>query len=262
MVSSEKSKIELIFTGTGTSQGIPVIGCECKVCTSSDPRDKRLRTSLLIRSALTTLVIDAGPDFREQMLRHNVKRLDAVLLTHAHHDHVAGLDDVRAFNYLQKQAMPIYGSAQCLQLLQSCYAYAFDENKYPGVPEFLPVAIEPFQRLQINEIHFCPFPVYHGKIPIFGYLLDDFAYITDASYVPPETIEFLKGIRILIVNALRHEPHHSHFHFQAALELAVKLNVQSVYLTHISHTAGTYNELSSSFPPNVHVAYDGLTLTI
>lgn len=262
MFASDSNKSHVLFLGTGTSQGIPVIGCSCQVCLSDDPRDKRLRTSLLVQTNLTTIVIDAGPDFRQQMLTYKVKQLDSVLLTHAHHDHIGGLDDVRAYNFLRKKPMNVYGTSACLEILQTYYRYAFDENKYPGVPEFRLQIVEPYKQFQINDIYFIPLLVYHGKIPIIGYKFQKFAYITDANSLPQETKKYLQNLDVLIINALRHEPHHSHFHFEAVFELIKQIGPKVTYLTHLSHTAGLYKVLSENLPANVFLSYDGLSLII
>jgi phosphoribosyl 1,2-cyclic phosphate phosphodiesterase len=253
--------MKLTFLGTGTSQGVPVLTCGCHVCTSNDPKDKRLRTSALLQHNSTKIAIDAGPDFRAQMLKTNTQKLDAVLLTHAHHDHVAGLDDVRAYNFRQKMAMPIYGNKHCLQQVQRFYNYAFEEDKYPGVPQFLLKEI-PNHRFQVQTVDITPIPVLHGMLPILGFRFGNLSYITDASEIPQNSMHLLEGTQILVINALRHEKHHSHFNIQEAIEIIENIQPQMAYLTHISHLSGTHEQLIKELPPYIKPAFDGLSITI
>lgn len=253
--------MKVTFLGTGTSQGVPVITCDCDVCRSDDVRDKRLRASVLIQTDSTDFVIDAGPDFRGQMLSASVHKLDAVLLTHAHHDHVAGLDDVRAFNYTQKMPMPVFGTTSCLTHVKRYFDYAFVEEKYPGVPE-----------LNMNEIHSSEFfiqnqkiiavPVIHGNLNITGYRVNNFGYVTDASNIPESSMKLLTDLDVLVINALRHRPHHSHFNFEEALQIIEKLQPGKAFLTHISHMAGKHEKLLKEFPEGIQPAYDGLSIQL
>ena len=228
--------VELTFLGTGTSQGVPVISCPCPVCHSTDPHDNRLRSSVLIRSEHTSVVIDTGPDFRYQMLRENVKSLDAVLFTHEHKDHIAGLDDVRAFNYTQKRSMDVYAESRVQEAIKTQFLYAFD-NKYPGVPR---LNLHPIDEkdFQIGSLNIRPIRVMHYKLPILGFRIGELAYITDAKYISSESKEKLKGVQLLVVNALRKREHPTHFCLSEALELIGEIKPERAFLTHISHQWG------------------------
>ena len=249
------------FLGTGTSQGVPVIGCNCEVCTSIDPRDERLRSSLLVRNGEDTWVIDAGPDFRQQMLRENITSLEAVIFTHEHKDHIAGLDDVRAFNYLQKKPMDLYGDNNVDKAIRREFFYAFEENKYPGVP-LLNMHVIKNECFTINELEFLPIEVMHYKMPVFGYRIGNFTYITDAKTISEKVIEKIKGTKILVLNALRKKEHISHFNLQEALDMINIIKPEKTYLTHISHLFDQHLNIQKELPENVFVAYDGLKLTI
>lgn len=257
--------MKITFLGTGTSQGVPVIGCTCEVCQSLDYRDKRLRTAILVDiapqdTALTqTFVIDTGPDFRQQMLREQVKRIDAVIFTHAHRDHTAGLDDVRAYNFLQKMDMPVYGTQPVLDQLKVEYAYAFAEQYYPGIPRLTLNEIDG-REFSINGIRVTPLPVQHLKLPVLGFRFNNFSYITDANHIPDTTLEKLKGTEVLVLNALQREPHVSHFNLAEALNMIGKIKPIKTYLTHISHKLGTHADVSRELPENVSLAYDGLQI--
>lgn len=251
---------ELIFLGTGTSQGVPLIGCECAVCTSKDWHDKRLRSSVLVKTENTTIVIDTGPDFRQQMLRENVKKLDAILFTHEHKDHIAGLDDVRAYNFILKKKMPIYATYRVIKALEREFHYAFYDEKYPGVPELEIIEIDnhPFC---IQDINILPIEVMHYQLPVLGFVFNDkIAYITDANYISDKEKEKLKNKEILIINALRREKHISHFTLNEALQIVAETNPKRCYLTHISHQLGKYADVSKELPENVFLAYDGLRI--
>ena len=251
-------KFSATILGSGTSQGIPVIACECHVCTSPDPKDNRLRCSVLLEIHGKNYVIDAGPDFRQQMLRSKVKSLEAVLFTHEHKDHMAGLDDVRAFNFIENRDMDIYCSKEVEVALRREYHYAFEEDKYPGIPQLNIITIEnkPFELS--GTIPVVPVQVMHYFMPVFGFRIGDFAYITDAKTVGPEEIEKLHGLKVLIVNALRKEPHISHFNLEEALDFIAKVKPERAYLTHISHLFGTHEEIENELPANVFAAFDGL----
>jgi phosphoribosyl 1,2-cyclic phosphate phosphodiesterase len=253
--------MNITFLGTGTSQGVPVIGCSCEVCTSLDFRDKRLRSSIQVEISNQSFVIDTGPDFRQQMLRERVKRIDAILFTHAHRDHTAGLDDVRAYNFMQKMDMPVYGRQQVLDQLKIEYAYAFVKDSYPGIPRLLLNLIDrdPFT---VNGVQVVPLPVMHLKLPVLGFRFENFSYITDANYIPDDTIEKLNGTEVLVLNALQREPHISHFNLKEALQMVEKIAPKTTFLTHISHKLGTHAAVSKELPANVMLAYDGLQLTL
>jgi len=252
--------LELVFLGTGTSQGVPIIACECNVCTSQDSKDKRLRSSVLIRTSQTTLVVDTGPDFRQQMLRENVKVLDAILFTHEHKDHIAGLDDVRAYNFILKKKIPVYATERVIKALQREYYYIFNDEKYPGIPE-IDIHLIDNQAFYIQDIHIQPVELLHYKLPVLGFIFNQrLAYITDANYISPLEKNKLKNLDVLIINALRREKHISHFTLQEALDIIQELQPKKAYLTHISHQLGTYKEVSKELPQNVFLAYDGLQI--
>lgn len=250
--------MKVTFLGTGTSQGVPVIACECKICQSIDERDKRLRTSLLVETENTTLLFDAGPDFRQQMLREKVKKLDAILLTHEHKDHIAGMDDVRAFNYVSKDAIDIYAEDRVQKAVRKEYSYVFSEYQYPGVPKMRLNLIDDNQ-FNINGIDILPVRVFHYHLPVYGFRIENFAYITDANYIPEESKERLFGVKYLVINALRKEKHISHFNLREALDLIREISPKKAFLTHISHQMGFYSEVSSELPSEVMLAYDGMS---
>jgi len=249
------------FLGTGTSQGVPVIACECAVCTSTDARDKRLRTSVLLEAEGEVIVIDSGPDFRYQMLRAGVKHLDAILFTHEHKDHVAGLDDVRAFNYRQQQAIDVYADERVQATLRKEFAYIFHEFKYPGIPQINlhTIGIEPFN---IGKVHLIPIEVMHYKLPVWGFRIKDFTYITDAKTVSEAEKEKIKGSEVLVINALQFDKHISHFTFDEAVAFAEEMGAETTYFTHISHRLGRHDDVSQQLPPHIKLAYDGLKLEL
>ncbi|UJP64599.1 MBL fold metallo-hydrolase [Mongoliitalea daihaiensis] len=253
--------MKITFLGTGTSQGVPVIGCYCPVCSSLDFRDKRLRSSILVEIQDQTFVIDTGPDFRQQMLREKVRKLDAVLFTHEHKDHTAGLDDIRSFNFLQKKDMPIYGTSKVLNQIKREFAYIFEAVKYPGVPavEIHEITKDPFQ---IGDIPIIPIQVLHYKLPVLGFRFDDFTYITDAKYIEEEEFEKIKGSKVLVLNALQQTHHLSHLTLVEALEWVEKIKPEKAYFTHISHKLGCHQEIEKDLPENVFLAYDGLTVNL
>ncbi|MDR0711519.1 MAG: MBL fold metallo-hydrolase [Prevotellaceae bacterium] len=254
--------MKLTFLGTGTSQGVPMIGCDCRTCRSGDPRDKRLRTSAMVEANGVTLVIDAGPDFRTQMLRENVKRVDAILLTHEHTDHVGGLDDVRAFNYFMNRPMPVYAEDRVQQQLKSIFSYAFDKNKYPGSPEIEQIPIYANHPFEVQGLRVLPMRAMHARLPVLGFRVGGMAYITDANFVSKESKQLLEGCEVLVVNALRREPHLSHFTLSEALRLIEEVKPAYAYLTHASHQLGLHAELQPTLPKNVALAYDGLKVAI
>ncbi|MDQ6764450.1 MAG: MBL fold metallo-hydrolase [Bacteroidota bacterium] len=257
MVSYPPLKITVL--GSGTSGGVPMIGCSCHVCTSSNTKDKRLRSSILVQSKTTTLVVDTTPDFRTQMLRENVKKLDAVIFTHMHKDHIAGLDDVKAYNFFQKKIMDVYANEITQKALQNEFSYIFAENKYPGVPSVNMHTIndEPFL---VGDILITPILVYHLKLPVLGFRFGKFTYITDANRIDDLEKEKIKGSDTLIINALRKTEHISHFSLKEAVELVEELQIPHAYITHISHQLGTHKEVSNELPENIQLAWDGMEL--
>lgn len=253
--------MKITFLGTGTSQGVPLIACECEVCKSQDLRDKRLRCSILVESKGKTIVVDTGPDFRQQMLRENVKRIDAVLFTHEHKDHIAGLDDIRAFNFILKKRMQVFASQRVQDAIKREFAYIFADFKYPGIPEIDLITIEN-TNFQVEDVAVIPIQVMHYKLPVFGFRFGDFVYITDANLIAPEEKEKIKGCKVLVINALRRQAHISHFTLAEALELIEELKPEKAYLTHISHQLGKHQDVANELPANVFQAYDGLVLEI
>ena len=253
--------MKITFLGTGTSQGVPVIACECGVCASTDPKDKRLRTSLLLETENTTLLFDAGPDFRQQMLRENVTKLNAILLTHEHKDHIAGLDDVRAFNHKSQSAIDIYSESRVQKAIRREFSYVFSEIRYPGIPKMrlCTVSDNPFS---INGIEILPIRAYHHNLPVYGFRVGDFAYITDANYVPEESKEKLAGIKYFAINALRKEKHISHFCLNETIKLITEISPEKAFITHVSHQMGFYDEVSKKIPSKIYLAYDGLSVLI
>lgn len=255
--------MKIRFLGTGTSQGVPVIACNCEVCVSTDAHDKRLRSSVLIElDNGKNIVIDTGPDFRYQMLREGVTHLDAVLMTHSHKDHIAGLDDVRAFNFRQQRAINIYANAATLEALEREFYYAFSAVKYPGAPQLELKEIRPLQSFELFDVEIQPFEVMHYKMPVIGYRIGKFAYVTDAKTVSDATKDVLKGVEVLVVNALQEQPHISHFTLEEALVFIQEINPKKAYLTHISHRFGTHEYIRNILPENVFAAYDQLCLEV
>ncbi|MBD1367075.1 MBL fold metallo-hydrolase [Mucilaginibacter sp. ZT4R22] len=251
----------ITFLGTGTSQGVPVIACDCEVCTSVDTHDNRLRASILIESPDKTVVIDSGPDFRYQMLRAGVKHLDAIVFTHEHKDHVAGMDDIRAFNYKQQVAVDIYADARVQTALRREFPYIFDDKGYPGIPqiEMHSIDLHPFD---IGDIHFTPVEVMHYKLPVLGFRINDFTYITDAKTVTEAEKQKIRGSKILVINALQKQTHISHFTLDEAIAFAKDIGAETTYFTHISHRLGRHAEITEELPAGIKLAYDGLKLEI
>jgi phosphoribosyl 1,2-cyclic phosphate phosphodiesterase len=250
--------VKITFLGTGTSQGVPVIACECNTCLSTDLHDKRLRTSLLLETDGIILLFDAGPDFRQQMLREHVTRLDSILLTHEHKDHISGMDDVRAFNYKSQDAIDIYAEDRVLKAIKKEYSYVFSEYQYPGIPKMRLNSI-PEHSFDIKGIKIIPIRVFHYRLPVYGFRLGNIAYITDANYIPEESKEKLYGVKYLVINALRKEKHISHFSLREAIDLIREISPKKAFITHISHQMGCHSEVSKELPPGIMLAYDGLS---
>ncbi|NLE64017.1 MAG: MBL fold metallo-hydrolase [Bacteroidales bacterium] len=253
--------MKITFLGTGTSQGVPVITCECDVCRSKNPKDQRLRSSVLIEHQGKTFVIDTGPDFRQQMLREDVKHIDFVLLTHEHKDHTAGLDDIRAFNHSQKENINIYANKRTCSAVRSEFAYAFCEDKYPGVPEINLCEINN-KDFEAKNIHIQPLDIIHFKLPVLGFRIDRMAYITDANAIPEHEIPKLLDLDLLIINALGNKHHYSHFNLTEALEVVECIKPKQSFFTHISHVMGLHDQVNKNLPPYAQLAYDGLTIEL
>ncbi len=253
--------MKITFLGTGTSQGVPVIGCSCPGCLSEDVHDTRLRSSVLVELDSQVLVIDTGPDFRQQMLSAGVKRLDAVLYTHEHRDHIAGLDDIRAFNFIQRSCMDIFAEERVVRALMSMFPYIFAEKKYPGVPRVVvhTITADP---LVIGNMEIIPVRMMHYRLPVLGFRIGDFAYLTDASFISEMEKEKLYGVKYLVVNALRKEAHISHFTLTQAIQLIGELSPRMGYLTHISHQMGPVALLEKELPSHIRPAYDGLVIEV
>ncbi|TXT28803.1 MAG: PhnP protein [Chitinophagaceae bacterium] len=253
--------LNIQFLGTGTSTGIPMIGCSCAVCSSTDPKDNRLRSSILVSSANTSFVIDTTPDFRYQMLRTNTKKLDAVLYTHPHKDHMAGLDDIRAFNFFSESSMKVYANSLTEEAIRRDFYYAFGDAKYPGVPDINLITIDttPFS---IGDIPIIPIEVFHHKMPVLGFRFGNFTYITDANRIAEEEKEKIKGSEVLVLNALRKEKHISHFTIGEAIELARELAIPKVYFTHISHQLGKDADINKELSAQFQLAHDGLIVCL
>jgi phosphoribosyl 1,2-cyclic phosphate phosphodiesterase len=253
--------LKITFLGTGTSQGVPLIACKCEICSCTNAKDKRLRSAIMLETASTTIVIDTGPDFRQQMLREQVEKLDAVVFTHEHKDHIAGLDDVRAFNFINGKHIEVYATSRVQAAIKREFAYIFAEDKYPGIPliNLHEINGAPFK---INDIELIPIEVMHYKMPVLGFRIADFTYITDAKSISEKEKEKIKGSKVLVLNALRREEHISHFTFQEAIDLAQELEVEQAYFTHISHQLGLHEQVSEELPTNIFLAYDGLKLNL
>lgn len=254
--------MKITILGSGTSQGVPVIACDCAVCHSSDALDKRLRSSILISDQTENFVIDTGPDFRQQMLNHSVKSLRAVIFTHEHKDHLAGLDDVRAFNYKEQRDMEVFCTEAVEIALRREFQYVFSNDRYPGIPSIQINRIENKAFELPNGLTLLPIEVLHYKMPVFGYRIGDFTYITDAKTISETEKQKVKGTKILVVNALHRSEHISHFNLDEALAFIAEIKPEKAYLTHISHLFGKHQEIEKELPPNVFLAYDGLTLEI
>jgi phosphoribosyl 1,2-cyclic phosphate phosphodiesterase len=253
--------IKITFLGTGTSQGVPIIACRCEVCTSDNEKDRRLRSSILVETAETRIVIDSGPDFRQQLLRTKTRKLDAVVFTHEHKDHIAGLDEVKAFNFINGVKMPVYATTRVQQALKREFAYIFADEKYPGIPE---IEIHEFENdpFTIGDITLTPVNVMHYRLPVKGFRIKDFAYITDANFIPETEKQKLHGLDVLVLNALRRETHVSHFTLEEAIRMVEELGPKKAYLTHLSHQMGKHDDITAELPPNIELAVDSLQLII
>lgn len=254
--------MKLTFLGTGTSQGVPVIACHCEVCTSTDVHNSRLRTSALLETDQgKNILFDIGPDFRQQMLTNHVGHIDAILITHAHRDHVAGLDDIRSFNYVQHQNMEIFLNQEARTAIERDYRYIFVPHEFPGLPEATlhTVGETPFQAAGIEVV---PIKAMHKDLPILGYRIGPLAYITDANHIAPAEMEKMKGVEVMVINALRRTKHFSHFSLPEALEVINSISPRNAYITHISHEMGLHADVEATLPANVHLAYDNLNITI
>jgi phosphoribosyl 1,2-cyclic phosphate phosphodiesterase len=252
--------LKLTFLGTGTSQGVPVIGCKCDVCVSKDNKDKRLRTSAMVEINDCVLVIDTGPDFRQQMLRENVEHLTAILYTHEHKDHIAGMDDIRAFNYIHQKPVDLYASSQVEEALKREFHYVFSGEQYPGIPQINLHHIDN-ENFKIQDVCIEPIALLHYKLPVLGFKIHDLVYITDANYISDTEKEKIKNCKVLVLNALRIEQHISHFTLNEALELVKELKPEKAYFTHISHQLGLHKEVQKILPDNVFLAYDELQVS-
>lgn len=254
--------MKITFLGTGTSHGVPMIACDCEVCRSANKKDKRLRCAVWIQTEDASIVIDTGPDFRYQMLRANVKHLDAIVFTHGHKDHIAGMDDVRAYNYFDKRAMQIYATEETQEALRREYSYVFNNPNYPGVPQLVVNTINAGEPFTINGLTITPIRVLHYKLEVLGFRIGNFTYITDANYIAPEELAKAAGSEVFVISALRHEPHISHYTLAEAIEVAKAAHVGTTYFTHISHQLGLYDDVEGTLPEHMHLAYDGLTLEL
>ena len=251
--------MKITFLGTGTSQGVPVIGCQCDVCKCNSKFDKRLRSSILVEQGDTLFTIDAGPDFRYQMLRQGVKDLDGILITHCHKDHIAGLDDVRAFNFLLKKPMKVFATARDQKAIEVEFSYAFGENLYPGVPRFklLEIDNKPFK---VNNVEIVPLKALHKTMEVTGFRIGDFAYITDTHYIPPETLVEISDCKVVVISAVRRTPHPSHYSLDEAVRILEFLRPEKAFITHISHLMGKHDEVNKELPDFISLAFDGLVL--
>ena len=257
-----KTGLKITFLGTGTSQGVPVIGCDCEACLSSDSRDKRLRTSVMVEMKNKIFVVDVGPDFRQQMLRAKVSDITAIFMTHEHNDHIIGMDDVRPLNFKHQKSMPVYAEERVQKELKERFAYIFAENPYPGSPRLTLKDIDYQKDIAIDGLSITPIRAWHGKLPILGFRFGDFCYLTDINRIEKEELVKLKNTKILALNALHHSKHHAHLNLEEALELIKIIQPEKAYLIHISHRMGLHELVNKMLPDNVELGYDGLELCL
>lgn len=253
-------KIKIL--GSGTSLGVPIIGCPCKVCISSNPKDKRLRTSAHIEYRGKHIQIDVGPDFRQQMIKSKIKDLDAILITHEHNDHINGLDDIRPFNFKYKRAIDLFSSERVLTEIKKNFYYAFGENRYPSAPKIKLHQILPNQSIEIDSCTIDAIEVLHGDLAVLGFRIENFAYISDANFISQESLSKLEDLEVLVINALRKTPHPTHFTLEETLAVIDTLKPKTAYLTHVSHDMGLFDEISKELPQNVFLAYDELEIQL
>ena len=254
--------MKITFLGTGTSQGVPLLACNCDVCSSTDERDKRLRSSILVQVNGLNLVIDSGPDFRQQMLRTGIRQLDALIFTHSHKDHIAGMDDIRGFNFVMQKAVDVYCTEQVVEQMKREFYYIFDEFKYPGIPEIDIHLIDKNRNFAVGDFEIKPIEVMHYKLPVLGFRFDKFVYITDANYISETEKEKIKGCEVLVLNALRREKHISHFSLAEAIQLVNEIKPKRAYFTHISHQLGKQIDVENELPSHIRLAYDGLQIEL
>ena len=252
--------MRITFLGTGTSQGVPVIGCKCEVCKSENKKDKRLRSSVLIEEDNKNIVIDTGPDLRQQSLKNNLCKIDFVLYTHAHRDHVSGIDELRSFNFIQKEEIHGFGNRELVNQLKKDYSYIFQNQKYPGLPKVNLKIVD--EKFNLEGVDIIPIQALHYKLKILGYRIKDFTYLTDVKTIEEKELKKINGSKILVINCLQINEHISHLNLDEALELVNKLNVEKVYFTHISHNLGLYDKIQSILPKNVNLAYDNLKIEL
>ena len=253
--------MKVTFLGTGTSTGVPVIACNCPVCISHNPRDKRFRSSIMIEMEGSNFIIDCGPDFRFQMLKHRVDNIDAILFTHEHRDHIAGLDDIRAFNYILNKTIDIYGTEDVIAAIKTEFPYIFTETRFFSAPQIKIHKIDS-DTLEINGVKIIVIHAMHNKMPVIGFRINDFSYITDANYISPEEMKKLENSKIIVINALRNSKHVSHFSLGEAIEIIKELKPDTAYITHISHFLGLHDEVNARLPENIRLAHDNLVIQV